>query len=140
MTAIAECEELDRLVDDYIAHRLPGEESLAVEHHLTACQACRTKVKRFRQVAALLQDTFDPTEPLNADLHVKANQWINAVTPEELVNYAENCHGPARPTSLSRMQEWLFTAPWWFVSVALHALIFALASLVSMAIELPVSG
>src|SRR5439155_21446440 len=28
-------------------------------------------------------------------------------------------------------------APWWFVSVALHVLIIALAGLVSMAIELP---
>jgi hypothetical protein len=55
------------------------------------------------------------------------------------VKQSENLGAPflEPKTPALRWQDQLGTAPWWFVSCAMHCLIIALASLITMAIELP---
>src|SRR5262249_28698407 len=66
----------------------------------------------------------------------KAGKWVKSVSSESVQEYADALEGDTveEPRSVGVM---LGSAPWWFVSMAMHVLIIVLASLISMSIELP---
>ncbi|HZY02729.1 MAG TPA: zf-HC2 domain-containing protein [Anaeromyxobacteraceae bacterium] len=58
------CRELVELVTDYLEVRLPADDRLRFELHLTYCVPCRTYLKQMRQVLAsagqLTEDSIAP--------------------------------------------------------------------------------
>jgi anti-sigma factor RsiW len=58
------CRELVELVTDYLEDRLPPDDRMRFEMHLTYCDWCRTYVRQMRQVVEgagkLTEETIDP--------------------------------------------------------------------------------
>jgi hypothetical protein len=105
-----DCELVERHLGSYVDSRLDGAAAAAVREHLAICPACRASIDEFRAVHNLLE-------------------YVGAETRNQPAPESE-----AAPSS--RFTQ-LGSAPWWLVSLALHVLLIALASLISMAIELP---
>lgn len=113
MTATTDCDILAESVGAYVDGTLPAETLAIIENHLQSCQACRAGVEQVRTVKGLME-YIDCREPI-----------------------AEVSAVPAPSAAGLAWHERLGAAPWWVVSCSLHILVIALASLVSMAIDLP---
>src|ERR1043165_1812217 len=110
--SIDTCEAVAENAEAYLEGTLADAESTQIESHLTGCAACRERIQSYREVHNLMEySQIDDS---------------TAATMQAVVV-------PAR----SFWSDKLGAAPWWFVSVALHTLIIALAGLISMAIEMP---
>jgi hypothetical protein len=134
--------------------------------HLAQCPACGQEFERRKKVLALLGNTFQQKR-ISESFDVTANRKLIAMketkeqppvgfnaagrksrspesklmraaaAPEDQDFNEEELEEEAAPKA--GYFENLGAAPWWAVSLALHVLIIALASLVSMSIELPKS-
>ncbi len=120
MVSIDTCEAVTELMGPYLEKDLPAADRSKVETHLKICDACRDKLRRFGAVRGLLQYT--------SRLDTGKNNVV-----EPLEDRGELVGAAPGSGMLGRMSG----APWWAVSLALHVLVILLASLVSMAIELP---
>jgi hypothetical protein len=120
MISTAACDEMTERMGPYLEKDLPASERKALESHVKSCDACRDKLRRFGAVRGLLQYT--------SRLETRNNHVVEPeLAPEE----------PEPAGAGARFFESFAAAPWWAVSLAMHALLIALAGLVSMAIELP---
>ena len=117
MIQTQDCTFVSENLSPYIEGMLDEQDAQVVDAHLKSCGACRKAVSKFRVVHNMLGEAPQGRKVV--------------VEPEEAEELAAAGGGGA----LSR----LGGAPWWAVSLALHVLVIALASLVSMAIELPKS-
>jgi hypothetical protein len=113
MIAACDCEIFAEQAELYLEGQLPKLPAAQMAAHLKSCRACRETLGCLKSVHGLVQFLDDRTAPDDR-------------TPEELA---------VTGTWYQRMG----AAPWWFVSLTLHVLIIALASLVSMSIEPPKS-
>jgi len=110
-TLVFDCEMLAEHVEAYLERALPQTEAKAFEAHMESCDACRKSVHYSRAVGGLID-------------------YVGARPSAPEAAIAQTA---VRVSVLDR-----FTgAPWWLVSASLHILIIALASLISMGIELP---
>jgi hypothetical protein len=117
---VMDCEMVAEQASAYIAKTLNKADAKALTAHLEECESCRASVQRFRAVEGLLEYVqIDPQQPQQ---QVREEE-------EEL----EEVGAASSDSVFTRMGG----APWWAVSCALHILVIALASLVSMSIELP---
>ena len=57
------CKRIIALLSPYVDDALLGSRKHAVEHHLRACEACRTQLERIRQLGNLLDDLPVPPVP-----------------------------------------------------------------------------
>jgi hypothetical protein len=114
----------------FIDGTLSAEERAAFEQHLIKCRACQEEVQRFRSVQALLQGALRPGSLDNQFLE-DTGKRVRAVSAQSF----SDCVELQTPTASAWAS--FSSMPWWFVSCALHLLLIALASLISMAITLP---
>ncbi len=105
-----DCDFVSANLSPYVERLLDSRDVQGVDAHLKECGTCRQEVKNFRVVHQILEDV-----PAGMDREPEA----------ELA--------AAGPSAWERFSG----APWWAVSLALHVLVIALASIVSMAITLP---
>ena len=58
------CREFVELVTDYLENRLPSEERLRFEQHMSGCDGCTTYLKQMRQtiqlVGKITEDSLSP--------------------------------------------------------------------------------
>src|ERR1041385_1714359 len=104
MVITCDCQKFSECASAYVEKTLPGDEARAIEEHLHECESCRETLRCFREVLGML--SYAQAEE-NGSL--------------EKVEVAQ----PERKGLLSS----LGAAPWWGVSMALHVLLIALASL-----------
>ena len=114
-TFVADCNQVAASVGSFADGSLGAGEFAAIDGHLLTCKACRERVKRYRAVKSALE-------------------YVEQQERRAGLALALPVEAAAAP---SPWQERLGRAPWWFVSLALHVLVIVLASLVTMAIELP---
>ena len=115
MTTLCDCESVAERAAEYVERRLTKVEMAAIDAHLDQCQACCETMHYSRAVHGLIA-------------------YVGAGVPESAAASGEDSvAADESPALLMRLSG----APWWFVSMALHALVIVLAGLVSMAIELP---
>jgi hypothetical protein len=110
-TAVFDCETLTGHLEAYLDNTIKPADAIAFETHLEHCEACRKSVHYARAVRGLIGYVEIDRRATDAAL-------VLAETPS---------------SSMDR----LGAAPWWLVSASMHILLIALASLVSMSIELP---
>ena len=120
MIQISDCQAAAELVCDYAENKLPARERKLMSEHVRVCRACHDAVTRYSEVADLMR--------ISARIRTGEKEPVGAAWPGVQFDVA-----PAPSGALSR----LGSAPWWFVSLALHLLVILLASLISMSIELP---
>ncbi len=123
-TNVVDCNMVAELAPAYVEKTLSAEDAQSVESHLRSCPNCRSAVKRFRAVDGLMGFAQLDQNSVNAE-------GAPAEGGEE--------EGELVGAGSGGLAERLGGAPWWAVSCVLHVLVIALASLVSMAIELPKS-
>jgi uncharacterized membrane protein YgcG len=116
-TLTYDCEKVAEHAAEFIERRLNKADAAAIEAHLAHCEACSESFRYSRAVHGLIS-------------YVNAERTAPAAVLAAQVAVPEAAE---RTTVLERIG----AAPWWFVSLALHTLVIALASLVSMAIEMP---
>src|SRR4051794_27810473 len=109
------CDMVAELASAYAEKTLSGQETQALEAHLQQCQDCRAAIKRFRAVDGLMGF---------AQLDQKDISGAGAPVEGE--------EGELEEVGAGGVVGRLGGAPWWAVSLALHILVIALASLVSM--------
>jgi hypothetical protein len=125
------CEEASELVFDFANNRLNSGESDAFSIHLEQCGVCRAKVQRLQAVQGVLHETVGPKA---------ISRNFNETTGQRLQTIAEEAPEEQGFLVASEPVGWkdrFSAAPWWAVSAVLHVLVLALASLISMTIELP---
>ena len=137
------------------------EVSVALNKHLAACPACKQEFDRRKKVLALLGNTYQQKK-ISDSFDVTANRKLVAMketkehpqigdrrkkpiskimpaasrTPEPEAS-DEDEEEVVESAPKGGLFDNLGAAPWWVVSCALHVLLIALASLVTMAIEMP---
>ena len=121
---VFDCEALAENMESYMEKTISLADAQAFEAHMNSCDACRKAVHYSRAVGGLIDYVDAKPQRASASAAARAAVRVNA---SEAV--AEAPRGS--------LTERLGGAPWWMVSCALHVLVIALASLVSMAIELP---
>ena len=114
MVITCDCQKCSECASAYVEKTLPRDEQRAIEDHLHDCESCRETLRCFREVHGMLS-------------YAQAEEKSGAEAVAVAVAVAE-------PRNFLRS---LGAAPWWVVSATLHVLVIALASLVTMAIELP---
>ena len=114
MTTLIDCKRVQDLAKAYAASSLPAEEIAAIDAHSLFCKKCRGLIHQ--------PPAASPTPAPAPHAETVAAKAAEA-----------DPHLEPKPS----IGERLGGAPWWFVSISLHVLIIVLASLVSMAIELP---
>ena len=119
--ATQSCEAVAEQAESYLDGSLDNGALRLLEAHLEQCASCREQMQSFREVHGLME--FSPLKPVGAERDASAELAFESVT--------------ARVSIKERLAAGLGGAPWWLVSLSLHALLIALAALVSMAIELP---
>lgn len=117
MICVESCESLMENIGLYIDGVLSPEDVQAVEVHLDLCETCRDGVEHYRAIKGLAE--YVQLTPATSEA---------AAVPEPVAAVQ-----PLR----SSLYEWLQSAPWWGVSLTLHMLLIALASLLSMSFERP---
>jgi hypothetical protein len=115
MITTVDCDAFAEQVAAFVEGSLSENEHKAAQEHLDTCASCRDGLKQFRAVKGLaefvqLQRSYETVES-----NPPAAQTVSIAVP-----------------FLQRIG----AAPWWFVSLSFHVLIIALASLISMSIEL----
>lgn len=110
MTQTFTCQDLSDRLEHYLKRTLTGEESALIDSHLLSCKSCEKAVRCSRAVHELIE--YVQAEPKAAALEQ---------APQQHKTFVER----------------LGAAPWMFVSFSMHFLVIALASLISMAIEMP---
>jgi hypothetical protein len=141
MTQTFTCQKVEESICDYVNRELPEDEQNEIARHIRACKTCREGVDRYREVSGLLNNTIGG-RAARPEFHEKTGQKLRAVLAQRPVassrpaDIEEEIEVEA-PSLTDRWQNRLGAAPWWFVSLALHVLLIALASLVTMAIEMP---
>ena len=131
-----DCQQVAENLERYLERSVPKKESTLIEAHLEECEACRESVRCSRAVHGLLEyiqldrregDAMNELQQQEAD-QLAQQQDPNNPNELELAGVGEE-----KPSFAERFSG----APWWAVSLVLHVLVIALASLVSMAIEMP---
>jgi hypothetical protein len=132
---------------------LPGESVAQLNEHLKSCRACAAEFKTRKQVLALLGNTYR-NKQISEQFDSKANSKLAVIqetgrfpeTAESIKNgpkLADAFLDADMETStqdkgaLGFLTGRLNAAPWWLVSMTLHVLVLALASLISMTVTLP---
>src|SRR5258708_3562981 len=120
---VMHCEMVAEQASAYVSKSLPKADLKAIELHLEECESCRAAVHRFRAVEGLLEYVqIDPQQ-----------QGQGRAVRQEEEELEEVGAGASSDSVFARMG----AAPWWMVSCALHVLVIALASLISMSIGAP---
>src|SRR5690349_4857304 len=117
MIAVESCESLMENIGLYVDGTLSPDDVQAVEVHLELCDTCRDGLEHYRAIKGLAE-------------------YVQ-LTPATAATPAVPEHAPEEEARESSIYSWLQTAPWWGVSMALHVLLIALASLVTMSMEMP---
>jgi hypothetical protein len=117
MIAVESCESLMENIGLYVDGTLSPEDVQALEVHLELCETCRNGLEHYRAIKGLAE-------------------YVQ-LTPTTSAASAVPEHAPEEETQESSIYGWLQTAPWWGVSMALHLLLIALASLITMSMEMP---
>ncbi len=115
MTLTLNCEAVAGNLAAYMDGSITGESAEAIARHLDGCAECQAAAERFGAVKNLLEyaQLEEPAASATA-----GQQPVSAAARGSLFLMFSN-------------------APWWLVSCALHALVLALAGLITMAIEVP---
>jgi hypothetical protein len=108
MIVSIDCKAATEQLGPLVENTLSAEDAAAIAEHVEHCDNCREALRRVKAMYGLLEFA-------------------------DLAKDADEAGAPAA----GRFSDLFSRAPWWGVSLALHALIIALATLVSMAIELP---
>ena len=132
MNAIHDCSTVRDLIIDYVSQALPPGERAACDAHLRVCAGCRASVARFREVDGALKNVFEPVQGISPGT---SKLSLEAITARARTDFA--VREEVAEAAEAGLAERLGGAPWWGVSLALHVLVIALASLVTMAIALP---
>ena len=128
-SAVCDCQQVAEDLDKYLDRSLGRAAAAKIDAHLAECEACRESVRCSRAVHGLLEYIqLDPREG-------QAMEQVQDDVDQDILPEGAELEevGAGSPS----MGERLGGAPWWAVSLMLHVLVIALASLVSMAIELP---
>ena len=157
------CAQALELIRSHLEGDVSGVESASLQQHIKGCANCKTEFEVQARLISLLNQTFESNRVSETfDLHVNGKLKAQADQPEVVVQASLPAKprsarksavlaaprvdvseesgpviAPAGPGLFASMSQRLGGAPWWGVSLALHVLIIVLASLVSMAIELP---
>ena len=152
------CAEAADLFRSSLESELDAGSKVALQQHLNLCASCKKAFDLQSRMFSLLNKTYGDKR-ISVGFENAANRRLTSLrdTPtgahsliinqplnkeremgqgEEQV--IENLEKIEEPVALAGAG--LGAAPWWAVSVLLHVLIIALASLVSMAVNLPDSG
>lgn len=120
MTSTAECDLLAENMGSYVDGSISMNDARRIDAHLSGCNACQESLHQFRAVKGLIE--YMEAAPATAALQPAGAPAIPAAQ--------------AASFGMS-LYERFSSVPWWMVSAAMHVLIIALASLLSMAIEAP---
>ncbi len=135
----------------YFEGELPAGEVRPLLSHLNDCKSCKAEFDAQKKVFELLQKTYGD-KVISQDFESRADKRVLALKQSPPRGVAKAAAPGAATASYSAEGDYgepeeevaaagfatrLGSAPWWLVSTALHILVIALASLVSMAIELP---
>ena len=127
-----DCQQVAENLERYLDRSVPKKDAMLIETHLEECEACRESVRCSRAVHGLLEyiqlDRREGDAMQNVEDAELAAQQEAEQQELELAGV-----GAEQPTLAERFGG----APWWAVSLVLHVLVIALASLVTMAIEMP---
>ena len=132
--AAYDCQQVAENLERYLDRAVPRKEVALIESHLDACEACYESVRCSRAVHGLLEYIqLDRREGEGDMPHVQEARPAQAEEELALAGAGAEVGAEAAPT----LNERLGAAPWWAVSAVLHVLVIALASLISMAIQMP---
>ncbi len=118
---IPSCKKVAELSCDFVDGALPAKKQFRVDAHLQTCAACRAAVERVREVRAMFQLSEVQPPVLRVPKLVRATVAAEKVPPI-----------PQRERRESRLP--------WLASLAFHALVVALAALVSFSFDNSNSG
>jgi hypothetical protein len=121
---------------DYMDSRLSEDQAMGFNTHLVGCPPCRERLTHVRKMQKVMQAAFGAETP-DENQKEKTGRYLNVVTSDSMCAYAESALRAERSALGWSISARLSAAPWWFVSLALHVLIIALAGLLSLAIEPP---
>jgi hypothetical protein len=151
--SISACDQIAESFRPYLEGSCSPEEAATMLAHLKVCATCKAEFDSRKSVLSLLNQTYGEKR-ISDGFEVKADRRVaelknskrkpapsavmkaaqkNVAAESDEVPEEEQEESPRGATAT------LGAAPWWLVSTAMHVLIIALASLVSMAIELPKS-
>jgi anti-sigma factor RsiW len=152
-TQVKETTACAEMMDSFRLHlegQLAPERSTELLAHLDSCKACRTEFEAQKRIIDLLAQTYE-SRRISDNFDQAADRKLNLrrQTPNAELECLSNPDGveigaaavaveepaeeaPAQPKTVSSR---LAMIPWWFVSVSLHILVIALASLITMAID-----
>lgn len=161
--AAMSCDAARESIRWYVEGALEASQAAALTLHIQECQDCKNEFEARSEVIDLLSKTFEPIQ-ISKGFDLSTNNRLRSLrqTPTGPLALpvgmasASKCTHPAsiavscadesnemeeRTATQSDNQESLSsrfgTAPWWAVSVLLHALVITLAGLISMAIDNP---
>jgi hypothetical protein len=123
MVAVYTCETASEFLARYTDDDLSATERTAFDGHVRTCSACREKLRRFEAMRGVLQFTSRQDHEVERATGKKSRVGEPEVFEEVVAG--------------GSWAERLGAAPWWLVSCALHVLLIVLASLITMAIEMP---
>jgi hypothetical protein len=145
-TRNATCDAVTASFRRYIEGALAPDDAALMLRHLADCPPCKQKFEAQKQVIALLgqayngrriSEEFDQgADKKLMELHRRPKQVAlaeNTADRESFLNDEDLFEEPAA----SPVGDAVRSAPWWLVSVTLHALVIMLAGLISMAVKLP---
>jgi len=140
MNQTMECEDVMACSGAYLDRSLEANDRNSIDSHLRECPACREGLERFAAVHGLMQGTLgaqpmsDKFRRSTSDLAIQeaeAPESAEAMEAELAQDESMAEVGAEEEAALSvPLSARLGGAPWWFVSVALHALVLAFAALV----------
>jgi len=115
-----QCEEVDEILEAYVAGYLADEPKAEFDQHLQRCPEC---LKRVHLAQRVLSETGNFFETMLPESQVEG-RILQTVAGASIV----------RDKSWSEiMQEQWERAPWWMISAAVHAVILMLMTIITVA-------
>jgi hypothetical protein len=128
MTTTVDCQHVAECLEAYLDKSLSRQQMAQIDTHLLDCEACRESVRCSRAVHGLLEYVQMDPRDAQVEEELQGEGELQEVGAEE--------GQPEEVASVSLLERF-GAAPWWCVSALVHVLLIALASLVTMAIDMP---
>jgi len=130
---VASCRQAAEALPEFAEGALGPSEREAVESHLVSCEGCRERLRRYQGVQGLIKGALGPNTLSKNFRETTAARLSAVLVPSQ----AENTAAPEEESEARGGVPFLVRlggAPWWLVSVSLHALVLLLVGLLALAL------